>query len=393
MLAYASSATITPICLVILARELSFSLLQGGVIEVVRSALILVTVLTSGFIAARWGKPVSLGISCMVLGGGMLLYSVAPVYGAILLGVALLGLGGGIVEGLLNPLIQDLHPRDSGRYLNLTNGFWAVGVLLTMLVAGELLTWEVSWRLIVIGLGVISAAAGLLFLLMQRQMPATRRYGATEVLGHKWSMIRLRRFWIFMAMMFAAGAVEGGFTFWTASLIQIHHGGLPRAGGIGAAVFAGGMVAGRFAVGFWIRQHRLRRLIFFSAAAGAVVSGLLPLAQTLPVLFGILFFAGLTVACFWPSLQSYAADRLPVETTSLFILLSCAGIPGFAFAAWLLGLLGEWFGLSAAFLVLPPFFVALGILMVIEKSWEGDSPGRFNGDAPPPAGAEPGESG
>ena len=108
---YAASATVTPICLVILARELSFSLTGGGGIEVVRSALVVTTLLASGFIGARWGKPLSLGASCLVLGLGMLVYSAAPTYGAVLLGIAFLGTGGGVVEGLLNPLVQDLHPR------------------------------------------------------------------------------------------------------------------------------------------------------------------------------------------------------------------------------------------------------------------------------------------
>ncbi|MEX2381205.1 MAG: MFS transporter [Opitutales bacterium] len=370
IMAYAASATITPICLLIIARELSFSLLGGGAIEVVRSGLILVTLVGSGFVAARWGKPVSLGMSCLVMGSGLMLYSIAPTYGTVLLGVGLLGLGGGIVEGLLNPLIQDLHPGDSGRYLNIVNGFWSIGVLLTMLVGGELLTREVSWRLIVGSLGFLSVFSGILFLLLRREVHASPRFAAAEVFGHKWFMVRLPRFWLFMGMMFAAGAAEGALTFWSASFIQLDHGGLPRTGGIGVACFAVGMILGRFASGLWVGQHRLRRLIFFSAGVGTIASMLIPLAQTLPALFAVLFVSGLAVACFWPSLQSYAADRLPVETTSLFILLSCAGIPGFAFAAWLIGLVGEYGSLKAAFFIIPAFFVALAVLLLIERFWK-----------------------
>lgn len=370
MLAYAASATITPICLVILARELSFSLVGGGGIEVVRSGLVLMTLLGSGFAAARWGKPVSLGVSCLILGGGMLLYSVAPVYGAVLIGVALLGTGGGILEGLINPLVQDLHPEDSGRYLNFINGFWSVGVLFTMLVAGELLTRDVSWRWIAGGLGGVSILAGVLFLTLQSRIPAGRRYAAAEVLGHKWTMMAMPRFWVFVAMMFLAGAAEGGFTFWSASFIQLHHETLPRAGGIGTACFAAGMVAARFASGLWVRQRHLRRLILVSAGAGSILSFAVPLAPTVPAVFVALFVAGVSVACFWPSLQSCAAECLPVESTSLFILLSCAGIPGFAFASWAIGLIGDRVGLSFGFMIVPIFFALLGILVALERSWK-----------------------
>lgn len=376
ILTYAASATVTPICLVILARELSFTLVAGGGIEVVRSALLLLALLGSGFASARWGKPVSLGVSCAFLGGGMLLYSVAPAYGTILLGVMLLGLGGGILEGLINPLVRDLHPDDSGRYLNLVNGFWSVGVLLTMLVSGELLTRDVSWRGIVGFLGGLSLLSGVLFLVLGRSLPASRRFGASEVWGHKWTMMALPRFWLFMAMMFVAGAAEGAFTFWSASLIQLNYETLPRAGGFGAALFAGGMVAGRFAGGIWVHQHHLRRMILISAVAGIGISLAVPFAQTLPAVFGSLFLAGLAVACFWPSLQSYASESLPVESTSLFILLSCAGIPGFAFASWMIGFIGDEAGLKAAFFIIPLFFCLLAVMLGIDHVWRRDRPNR-----------------
>jgi MFS family permease len=299
---------------------------------VVRSALVVTSLLGSGFAAARWGKCQSIGVSCLVIGLGMLLYSLAPGYGVILLGAALLGTGGGVVEGLLNPLIQDLHPKDSGRYLNLVNGFWSVGVLVTMLGAGELLTLGISWRMIAAVLGGVCAVSGLWFIVLRGTAPTAPRYRALDVLSHKKEMMSLPRFWLFMAMMFLAGAAEGAFTFWTASFIQLQFETLPRAGGVGAALFAGGMVAGRFGAGLWVRQHQLSRLILVAAAAGAVLGVVVPFLPTLYWLFPGLFLVGISIAVYWPSIQSYAADRLPVESTSLFILLSCAGIPGFAFA-------------------------------------------------------------
>lgn len=310
----------------------------------------------------------------------MLLYSLAPVYGAILLGVALLGLGGGILEGLLNPLVRDLHPHDSGRYLNIVNGFWSIGVLLTMLVTGELLTRDVSWRLIVGALGGVCVLAGILFLVMRHTAPPAQRFAAAEVLGHKKTMVLLPRFWIFMGMMFVAGAAEGAFTFWSASLIQLDHETLPRAGGVGAALFAGGMVVARFASGLWIRQRHLPHLVFISAVAGIGISLAVPYVETLSAVFAVLFCAGLSIASFWPSLQSYAADRLPVEATSLFILLSCAGIPGFAFASWVLGLIGDRVGLKSGFLIVPLFFVLLAVLLFVERVWRTDRFERHNAE-------------
>ncbi len=361
--AYASTATITPICLVILAKELRFSLAAAGTLEVVRSLLAVGIMVASGFLAGWFGKVRSLGAATLLLGFGMMVYSAAPSYGVVVIALALLGVGGGVTDALINPLVQDLHPGDSGRYLNIVNAFWSIGVLGTMLISGELLTHEVSWRFLAAGVGALAFFSGALFLLLQNTKPRDKNQRLREVFAHKTTILRKRGFWLFFWALFVAGAVEGAFTFWSASLIQLEYGGRPRAAGIAAAFFATGMIAGRLLCGWRVRQEHLWHLLFFSALAGLPVSILVPFAPGVPVAAALLFLAGLATAALWPSIQSYAADRLHVDSTALFILLSCGGIPGFAFSPWIMGLVGEHANLRVAFWCVPPLFVALLALL------------------------------
>jgi len=108
--------------------------------------------------------------------------------------------------------------------------------------------------------------------------------------------------------------------------------------------------------------------------------------QSLETLYTLLVLAGLSVACFWPSIQSYAVDRLPVEPTALFILLSCAGIPGFAFVSWLMGFVGDRAGLRASFFVVPAFFALLLFIVIVERACRPrstDPPGEAIQERPP----------
>jgi len=367
-LAYAAGTTLTPIVLVHLSREFTLSLTAGGGIEAARSFLLFAVLLSSAFCAARWGKARSLGISALLMGCGLFLYALAPSYGMVLLACVLLGGGGGTLEGLVNPLVQDLHPDESGRYLNIQNAFWSVGVLITVLVGGELLTRGVSWRVLAGVIGCIGMAAGMLFLILDRHHPHRAVHSAADVIGHKAAILKAPRFWLFVPLMFLGGGVEGAFTFWSASYIQLHYGSAARMGGIGTAFFAGGMMIGRFCSGWFVGQARLRRLIILSALAGLGVSLALPGIRTPAALFPVLLLAGLSIACFWPSLQSYAADRMSVDSTALFILLSCAGIPGFALTAWALGWLGDRIGLNQAFYLVPVLFLIFILLMLLERS-------------------------
>lgn len=370
-MAYAATATITPICLVILARELSFSLVAAGALEVARSVLAIAVMLVSGFLAAHFGKVRSLGWAGLLLGVGMFVYAVAPTYGVIVIALALLGIGGGVMDALINPLVCELHPQDAGRFLNFINAFWSVGVLITMLLSGELLTRGVSWRFIAAGIGVVGIFSGVAFLFFGRNKARVANQRLTEVWDHKRGLLGKPAFWLFFAALFVAGAIEGAFTFWSASLIQLEFGGSPRAAGLAAASFAAGMIAARLTWGLFLRQRHLWHLLVGSCLLGIPVSLLLPLAPQVVTAILLLFGGGVACAALWPSIQSYAVDRLRVDATALFILLSCGGIPGFAFSAWLMGFIGDSVGLRVSFWCLPGLFVVLLVLLLRERRpWE-----------------------
>jgi len=378
-LAYSSSAVVTPICLVLLLRELSLSMTEGGGIEAMRSVWALILLVLSGFAAARWGKTRTIGVSCIILGVGLFLYACAPNYSTVLVAMCLLGIGSGGIEGLVNPLVQDLHPEDSGRYLNLSNAFWSVGVLATVLIAGELLTHAVSWRVLVAGIGVFSLVTGILFLVFREQRTHTSITGMADTVSHAKKVLSHRSFWLFSLAMFCTGGAEGACTFWSASYIQICFNSSPRAGGIGTACFAGGMVLGRLVWGQLIRQSGLRRLIFWSALSGMFVSLALPFVSTFTWFCIVLVLAGLAMACFWPSIQSYAADVMDVDHTMLFILLSCAGIPGFGVICWVMGYIADHGGLRISFAMIPVVLLVLTITVLCIPR-KGDAKQQRDGD-------------
>ncbi|GAB4250459.1 MAG: MFS transporter [Candidatus Methylacidiphilales bacterium] len=368
---YAASATITPICLVVLAREMHFGLGAAGSLELARSFLTVGTLLVSGLLAARLGKVRSLAVSCWLLGVGLAFYAVAPSYGWVVLALLLLGGAGGVLEALINPLVQETHPRDSGKFLSFVNAFWSLGVLLTMIAGGELLSAEVSWRWLVGGLAVFSILAGIGYAVLIGQDPGRKDVSIAEAIADKTRVLRAPGFWFFFVMMILAGAAEGALTFWSAALIQLRFESLPREGGWGAAMFAMGMIVGRLAGARWMSQRRIYRSLVGSVLIGAILTFVLPWVGSLSWFFVLLLLIGVGIACLWPGLQSYAVDRLQLEPTALFILLSCGGIPGFALASALIGWIGDWVGLTFGFLVIPiSLLVLFGMLKVERKaSW------------------------
>jgi MFS family permease len=374
--AYAAGSVVIPVALVEVAEDLGFPLAAGGMtaggaLHFGRTLPMVAALLGCGFAAGRWGKRRTFGWSVLVMGLGMAGCAVAPVYSMLFLALMLAGIGEGTVEGLATPFVQDLHPDEPGRYINFTHGFWSIGVLVTVLASGALLSLGVSWRLLT---GAVAALALIPAWLLLRPSRGGRGYPDhpepihwTTVHEHAVRILRRPRFWLFFAAMFVAGGGEFCLTFWCASYIQLNFTGAAWAGGLGTASFAAGMVLGRTGWGYLIKQHQLRRLIILSALAGTAISLAFPVLTHLWLFFGLLFLVGVATAPFWPSVQSYCADRLPgTDTTMLFVLLSAAGIPGCGVCTWLMGYIGDRSGLNQAFYIVPACYLILAALMALD---------------------------
>jgi MFS family permease len=382
-LAYAAGSVVVPVVLVQLARELGFSLETGGLsaggaLHLGRTVPMVLAMLLCGFAAGRWGKRRTFGWSVVLMGLGMGLCAAAPGYGLLFLALMLAGTGEGVIEGLATPFVQDLHPDQPGRYINFAHGFWSVGVLITVLLSGALLSLGVSWRLIVGAIAALALLPAAFLLLPSRSghelhlPPETIPW--STILSHAVKIMRIPRFWTFFAAMFVAGGGEFCLTFWCASYIQLNFTPAAWAGGVGTAFFAAGMVLGRTGWGYLLKQGQLRHLIVFSALGGVLVTLGFPVLTNLWLFFGLLFLAGIATAPFWPSVQSYCADCLPgTDTTMLFILLSCAGIPGCGVCTWLMGYVGNHSGgLSRAFYLVPACYLILAALI----AWDWQRYGR-----------------
>lgn len=371
---YAACSVAIPIVLVFLAQDLHFPLSEGGkgaggALQLGRSIPMVAAMLFCGFAAGRFGKIRSLGAAMLCMSAGILCAACSPGYLALLAAVAAAGFGEGVVEGLATPVIQDLHEEEPGRYINFTHAFWSVGILGTVLASGALLANGVSWRWILTGCSLFALIPALLYLLPSKTERA-KQYQTLSfrtVFRDAIDVTAIHRFWLFFAVMFLAGGGEFCLTFWVASFIQLDYGADAWMGGLGTAFFACGMMIGRMGTGMLVRQSRLLHLVLFCSAAGAVLGLFPPFLSNIWILFPLLFFLGVASGPFWPSIQSYCVDQLKdSDATMIYILLSCAGVPGSGFFACMMGVAGDHWGLRNSFYLVPFCYGALGLLLLLD---------------------------
>jgi len=173
--------------------------------------------------------------------------------------------------------------------------------------------------------------------------------------------------------LFMAGGAEGGFTFWTASYIQIEYGTLPRAGGLGIAFFAAGMASGRLLTSRMASRMGLRKILILSTSMALIGSMGFYLINNIVLLYAVIMVLGFFIGPFWPTIQTYTVRRLGADPTMVMVFLSCFGIVGFSLANFIMGIIGDMNGLRFSFLVAPVMLFILLVLILSEKYFRKDT--------------------
>ena len=357
-LIYSLSSISISICLVNIKKDLHFSFTQAGLFTMICAIEQMVVLLISPIFAGKFGKIKVLRVSLLLLTIGLICFSQSVNFIAALLSAMCMGLGVANMEALLTPIVKDLYPEDTGAKMNKLHAFWPLGSFLGLIGFGYILSAGISWRYLYMGMAFAAFLIGFLYPASKRIQlpPSDGSFSAFKEIFSK------PAFWCFGLALFFEGGAEGAFSFWAATLVQVHLKGSAFYAGIVTATFAFGMAIGRFTVSRFLRKVSIQKAIIISASCAFLISLIFSFVNSLFIFALFLFFMGAFLACLWPSIQSYAAAVLPVDATALMIFLSCFGVPGYSTSSFIMGIIGDKKGLFTAFIsVVPIFLIAVPI--------------------------------
>ncbi len=360
---YASGSVIIPMVLVCMSGELGMDYASGGALHLIRSGVMVVSMMLVGRVAGFFGKTRTLGSAMILISAGLLLCSFASGYWLLAGAIVLIGLGNGFFESLATGFIQDLHAENNpGRYINITHSFWPLGILITVMGAGFFLENGGQWRKLLMIAAAFLVIPALLYLLCLRHKTAAGYYPRA---GLSAAPLKNPRFLLFLLALFLAGGSEHCFNFWLPSLIENELDGNGILCGAGVAFFAAGMFIGRFFSGVLVRSKPVI-LIFSCAVFCAVVSLVIPHIDSQWGLLTILPLLGIATGPLWPNLQYCCVSLLrEYDSTTLYILMPLFGIPGCGFLTWLLGLISEYTGLRNGFYIVFGCNLLIAVLIMI----------------------------
>ena len=357
---FATSSVITAICLPEISNSLAITHAEGGGSETARTILLIVVMLLTGFAVHARGKKYFITLGLYVMASGLLLASFSQSYTMFIASLVIVGIGGGPIEAFINPLVIDIHPKDTEKHLALTNAFYPIGVITSAILFGELLTLGYSWRIMFRIAAAIALTTGLFFNGLRFPAVAASQHSTSQIFAR---IFRLSGFWLFATAMFLAGGAEAAVTFWSRSYVETYLTDVPRAGTVAVLIFAGMMVVGRLLSAKLSIRIGARTIMAYSAILGIAAGIMLPFARTLGTFYILIALAGVATSCFWPSIFAEAARRLKVDSTILFVLLACFGVTGFGLTPLIMGIIGDYAHLRLSFFIVPVFFILISALL------------------------------
>ena len=294
----------------------------------------------------------TVGAVIMILAGS--LASGADVYTVLWVGALVTGIGWGLVETVVNPLIAALYPDAKAVKLNVLHAWWpgglVIGGLLGVALSAAGFGWQVKLAVVVI------PAVFVIVLCLGVRFPPTERKAAGVSVGEMFSELRNPLFIVLFVSMFLTAASELAPGQWVDFALS-RTVGMP---GILLLVYVSAlMFVMRHFAGPLVHKLSPIGLLWWSCLMAAAGLWLLSAARSPVTALAAATVWGVGVCYMWPTMLGTASERFPRGGALLMGLMGTAGTLSIQFVLPMMGAIYdakkiEVAGGEAAFKALPP---------------------------------------
>ena len=254
------------------------------------------------------------------------------VYTVIWIGALITGIGWGLVETVVNPLIASLYPEQKAAKLNTLHAWWpgglVIGGLLGVAMSGIGLGWQAKLFVVILpALAVVALSIGVKF-------PPTERAAAGVSVGEMFRELRHPLFLVLFGSMFLTAATELAPGQWVDFALSrtVHMPGILLLVYVSALMFVMRHFAGPLV-------HRLSPigLLWVSCLMGSL--GLVALSVANSPATGLLAATiwGTGVCYMWPTMLATASEGFPRGGALLMGLMGTAGTLSIRFVLPIMG--------------------------------------------------------
>ena len=293
---------------------------------------------------------------------GILPKLISP-YIAIIVSIIIYAFGSGLIEVIVSPIIEMLPTENKSGNMSILHSFYCWGQAFTII--GTTLLLKIFgyslWAFVPVIWAIIPFINMFFFMGVPIVEPPkeARRTGLRTLLKNK-------RFLIFMVMMLCAGATEIAMAEWASMFVQKGLGVSKVVGDLaGPCAFALFMGLGRMWYAFVSAKVDFRKTLIVLSSVCFICYIAVALSNIPWISLVFCAICGFTVSITWPGIYSAGAKEFKEGSSVMFSVFAMCGDTGCCLGPWVLGIVADNFGLKMGFGVNSVFAVILIIACIL----------------------------
>ncbi|MDF2485812.1 MAG: Major Facilitator Superfamily transporter [Herbinix sp.] len=336
---------LAPLLFIIFQTSYEITYTKLGQLVLVNFATQLLTDVWASRYADRFGYRICMVVAHALCSIGLVSLGVLPLimpspYLGLVLAVILYGIGGGLLEVIVSPIIEALPNENKEASMSLLHSFYCWGQMLVVFLS-TLLLWLIGrdlWFL----LPILWALFPLYNMFQFLHVPILSLVKE----GHEMKLKELfsfPTFYLALLLMVCAGASELTMSQWS-SIFAEKGLQIPKLVGdlLGPGLFALLMAIGRTIYGY-LGDRLPMKLCLFGSSILCIITYLVTVFSPYPLLSLLACsLCGLSVSLMWPGTFSIASAAFPRGGTLMFGILAVCGDLGCSFGPWLAGRISDY---------------------------------------------------
>jgi fucose permease len=288
----------------------------------------------------------------------------APSMGWLRLAVALIGFGGGIINGGTNALVADISAEGRSAGLSLLGVFFGVGAVGVPFALGNLLG-SFSYSAIIATVGALVIVP--LVITAATLFPAPKQPQGFPLAAAK-GLLRDPVLILMGLMLFLESGMEIAVGGWTATFFKEELQIPDQRALVYLSLYWLGMMLARMALGAVLRRTSPARVLFGCLSIAFAGALLLILTRTASLAALGVFLLGVGFAATFPVVLGFVGDRYAQLSGTAFSIVIVMALTGGMLLPYATGVLGTAYGLRGSFIIVPVALVLLALLLMLATS-------------------------
>lgn len=334
---------------------------QAGALFLLLTFGVLAGTLVFGPVVDRHGHRGMLILALATIVVGLETIAFAPTIGWLRVGLALIGFGGGIVNGGANALVADISTDSRGANLSLLGVFFGVGAAGVPFVFATL-SRSVAQSTLLAAIGALVLVP--LALAVAGRFPPPKQQQGFPIAQAR-GLLSDTPLLLMGLMLFLESGMEITVGGWASTFFAEQLGVPADRAAAYLSLYWLGMMLARLALGRVLKRVPGVSVLYGSVAVAMAGVVLLLSTRNVPVAAAGVFLLGVGFAAPFPVILGFVGDRYAQLSGTAFSLVIVMALTGGMLLPWITGVLGGAYGLRTSFLVVPTALVLFASLLLV----------------------------